>query len=552
MLNSTEFIAPALFLFFAILFLPRVKVWLRLKSLRFRQGDVFFIEKNRIAAPHRPIFEEAECALEALGFEYCCTSSLQPLWTSEPPKQVMTFAHNQGKAFAVVLPPTVPNGRVPFEVHYQTMFDDGTVLSTVDGISLSIPAYPDWFRLKDHGLGDYTKQWEAHQQSCEAKESRPQPATIENFMEFERRFCVETIPNLEDRGDFVHADEPFQWRLTSSRAWTLSMQIIKGEQNMMAQAQKVQAPQTRFTDQALMAAEITAYDRHQRAEAYFSSKRQGGMVLLILSAAAFVAAFTWLWSFQNALLLLLTIFIHELGHYLAMGLFGYKNRQVFFVPFFGAATMGAKDDATIMQRVWVLLGGPAPGLVLGVVCMLGYFQLQNDFWLTLGAMFLAINYLNLLPITPFDGGKILDALFFDRFPRAQFFFFLGSIFILASCGMLLGEPILLFIAVVFAFGIKSKWRGGTLAKKAMAALPPGAGDAIIKKVVFKTIGDDAISRAPYAQRLQIANTLIKLLGAPKPTQMELVKGALIYAGVLALPLIILLLFLLLNANPATL
>ncbi|ACL04942.1 peptidase M50 [Desulfatibacillum aliphaticivorans] len=551
MLYSAEFIVPAVFLFFAIMLVPRVRVWLRLKSLRFRKGGVFFMERGQGAATFRPIFEEAERAMEALGFEHCCTSTVTPLWTSEPPKQIMAFAHKQAMAFAIVLPPTIPNGKVPFEVHFQTLFDDGTVLSTVDGISLSIPAYPDWFKLEDPGVGDYIKQWEAHQNSCESRESNPMPATIENYMELERRFGSETIPNMEARGDLIHADEPFQWRLTSSKAWALSMQMIKGEQNMMAQAQTVAAPQTRFSGNALMAAEIAAYDRHQKAEEFFSSGSQGKIGRFILSAAAFVAAFTWLWSFENALLLLLVIFIHEIGHYLAMGLFGYKNRQVFFVPFLGAATMGAKDDATIMQRVWVLLGGPAPGLLLGVICMLLFFHTHNDFMLMLGAMFLVINYLNLLPITPFDGGKILDALFFDRFPRAQFFFFLGSIFILASCGLLLSEPILLFIAVIFSFGIKAKWRQGSLAKKAMAALPPKAGEAITKKVVFKTLQEDAVGNGPYSQRLRLANTLIKLLGAPKPTQLELVKGALIYVGVLILPLIIVLLFFLQNANIAT-
>lgn len=72
-------------------------------------------------------------------------------------------------------------------------------------------------------------------------------------------------------------------------------------------------------------------------------KKPGWMkaiLLLVISAAFFLGVGAAQWSWRFALILIPILFIHELGHYLTMMMFGYKNLKMFFIPFFGAAVTG--------------------------------------------------------------------------------------------------------------------------------------------------------------------------------------------------------------------
>ncbi|NIQ53385.1 MAG: hypothetical protein GWN71_08095, partial [Gammaproteobacteria bacterium] len=51
-----------------------------------------------------------------------------------------------------------------------------------------------------------------------------------------------------------------------------------------------------------------------------------------------------------------------------------------------------------------------------------------------GITAVVLNYLNLLPVMPLDGGRIVQALFLGRFPRAQAAFLLGSGLLLGGAG----------------------------------------------------------------------------------------------------------------------
>jgi len=120
-----------------------------------------------------------------------------------------------------------------------------------------------------------------------------------------------------------------------------------------------------------------------------------------LTAAVFVGTAGWLWGVDVLPWIVITLLVHELGHWLAMRVFGYRNTKIFFLPFFGAATAGRKDDAPLWQEAIVLLSGPLPGIVLGVVVAI------LDVAPTLAAMLIAINGLNLLPFLPLDGGRLV-------------------------------------------------------------------------------------------------------------------------------------------------
>lgn len=130
-------------------------------------------------------------------------------------------------------------------------------------------------------------------------------------------------------------------------------------------------------------------------------------VIAATAALSFVAMAT-LWNVPVATLILAIIAFHEAGHALAMRMFGYRDVHVFFVPLLGAMTVGRAAVTSVRDRLSVLLAGPVPGLWLAVI-LLGIDQSDGTLHGPALAL-LILNGLNLLPLTPLDGGRMLEAL----------------------------------------------------------------------------------------------------------------------------------------------
>lgn len=136
----------------------------------------------------------------------------------------------------------------------------------------------------------------------------------------------------------------------------------------------------------------------------------------LMSLGLFIGAFYLIfrWDFTYILVLAGVIFIHEIGHYLAMRIFKYKDLGIFFVPLVGAFASGTKDNISQKQRVIILLSGPLPGVIIGLIIY--YFGLrdQNEFLLRTSNIFILLNLFNLLPVMPLDGGRVLKSMFFEN------------------------------------------------------------------------------------------------------------------------------------------
>ncbi len=133
--------------------------------------------------------------------------------------------------------------------------------------------------------------------------------------------------------------------------------------------------------------------------------------LFVLSGLAFALVLTRWLEPRIVIALSAVVLLHELGHWAAMRAFGYRDTSIFFVPFFGAAASGRKDDAPLWQEVVVLLAGPAPGLALGLLVG-ARPELAGPLGSQLGLLLVGLNALNLVPVLPLDGGRIVHAVLF--------------------------------------------------------------------------------------------------------------------------------------------
>lgn len=158
-------------------------------------------------------------------------------------------------------------------------------------------------------------------------------------------------------------------------------------------------------------------------------------------------------------LLVAVVLFHELGHFLAMRALGYRDTTVYFLPFLGAAATGEKETATASERALVLLAGPVPGLVLGLALAAATpLATQDHPWQVLVLMLVLVNLLNLLPIVPLDGGRLLERAVLAGAPRAELAFKALSAGLLLAAGPLLSEWLLPWIGLALAAGLPTGFR----------------------------------------------------------------------------------------------
>ena len=143
--------------------------------------------------------------------------------------------------------------------------------------------------------------------------------------------------------------------------------------------------------------------------------------LFTLSLIVFVAV-SWLFQVRSLpaiALLVVVLFLHELGHALAMRALGYRDVQILFLPMFGAVATGRRTSSALWRECVVLLAGPLPGLLLGTVLAMSPWAQSSPWGQTFSALLIGINAFNLLPLEPLDGGRLAGCLVFSRAPRLR-------------------------------------------------------------------------------------------------------------------------------------
>jgi Zn-dependent protease len=136
-----------------------------------------------------------------------------------------------------------------------------------------------------------------------------------------------------------------------------------------------------------------------------------GLVFLMVASALVSVASMWaLWGLTVAVIVIATLLLHEGGLALAMRVSGHRHIHVFFLPLLGAVTIGNPMQSSVRSRVAVLLAGPTPGVILAVVAFVQFGPTLHGPLLAAVVSLLFINGFNLLPFSPLDGGRVVEAL----------------------------------------------------------------------------------------------------------------------------------------------
>jgi Zn-dependent protease len=131
-----------------------------------------------------------------------------------------------------------------------------------------------------------------------------------------------------------------------------------------------------------------------------------------LSAFISIAIYSMIFGWYFAVGLVLLLFIHEMGHALVMRLKGIPIGAMVFVPFLGAAVTMRQMPRSAQDEAEVGIAGPIAGAMASGVCLL-IAEIHPDpmsIWAPLAYFGFFLNLFNLIPIVPFDGGRVLAAI----------------------------------------------------------------------------------------------------------------------------------------------
>lgn len=217
------------------------------------------------------------------------------------------------------------------------------------------------------------------------------------------------------------------------------------------------------------------------------------ILLFLVSAALFVGAGVAQWSWKPILMMVPILFIHELGHYLTMMMFGYKNLKMFFIPFFGAAVSGQHYNVPGWKKVIVSLAGPVPGIAAGVVLGIYGLYAKQELCIEAALLSLILNGFNLIPVLPLDGGWVMHAILFCRHPLLDAGFrvmaaigMLGLSF-LAGGGVMIGVAVAMLISLPISYRCakiidKLRRQGGVIISPDAKSVPNDVADKIISEL----------------------------------------------------------------------
>jgi Zn-dependent protease len=169
-----------------------------------------------------------------------------------------------------------------------------------------------------------------------------------------------------------------------------------------------------------------------------------GTILVSLAAYALL----WGWPFAAGFIALL--FVHEMGHVIALRREGLKASAPMFIPFMGAVIAAKSLGQNALAEARVGLAGPVLGSIGAAACILVWHVTGSDLWRALAFTGFFLNLFNLLPVVPLDGGRAMAAM-------APWMWFVGFAAMI-PLAFVFPNPIILLILVFAGFETYKRWK----------------------------------------------------------------------------------------------
>ena len=177
----------------------------------------------------------------------------------------------------------------------------------------------------------------------------------------------------------------------------------------------------------------------------------GKLLPAIASMLISIAVYAWLFGWAFAAGFVLLLLVHEMGHYLAARHRGLDVGLPTFIPFVGAWIQLKDLPHDAETEAYVGVAGP----LVGSIGALGVFYMAratgSTMLLALAYTGFFLNLFNLIPVSPFDGGRVTAAIS----PRL---WLIGAP-LLVGLFFYFPSPLLILMAILALPNVMKAWRG---------------------------------------------------------------------------------------------
>ena len=161
---------------------------------------------------------------------------------------------------------------------------------------------------------------------------------------------------------------------------------------------------------------------------------------LILGVLA-VGAAMYFWGVMMGLALIVSVMVHEYGHVAAYRVAGHPDATFRLIPMFGGVAISKTSPKSDLHDFYITIMGPGICLALMLVSYIAYDAIIDSYY-TIGLFFWyltivtgMLNFLNLLPLWPLDGGRITRVLTQTFSPKLAFYLTIAMGLMLIAYGV---------------------------------------------------------------------------------------------------------------------
>lgn len=501
---------PVFWFFFAILMLTRVLPFFitLFRLLRFEFSDISFARLPSMDGLS-PLHTAAVAEVTALGFEVAHAYAVNDGYSTYT---AVLFRHRPQQGFANLY--LRPGGFLAYPVWFWSFTQDGKILMT--GNRQPTALYLPDVQAEDAYAPTLQKHWEAHQARM-AQQPLATPTADEAFARITGASAGYLRHNI-DAGQLAGGNG--KYFLTFRAAFGMTLKY-------MCNRRRLARPYTTIalSDAYRSAFYAETYEVYDSSNKRIRARRAVSAALLLLSGVVSTLLFAWWLGWQVAAAVIAVLIVHEGGHALAMRLFGYKDMNMFFIPFMGAVVTGKAQEVPVWKQAIVLLAGPVPGFLFALWAFMHQQDFpQGTFWFLLAINAAVINLFNLLPLAFLDGGKLVEITLLGRFPFALVVFDLLSVIAMAAIMLTIKSYNMLFFIFFMMLTLIPLWRTAKLRRAAAVETSEGLTGLF-------ALAERVLKKKSFAQLYHVVRSVFEKPHTSPPRRWEIAFALALYFAV---------------------
>lgn len=524
-------------------------------GLALKKNAAKFIPRSEVPEYLTKFYEIKETQLLNLGFSYQFCIFTEDLVVKECPQRYIFMYYNpQEKTYATLTSSDAADYWLPFQVAFETHFKNGKKLVTFNGLKHNvIDTIPNAI-LNDAYAETLEKHFQFHLQRLaenanregEIKEFNPSHSDEMLLKQYDQE--KDDYLNQLTQKDITYKLGKDKYGIKTLASLGIAHKMISGMNKMNTLRKKVLAQRNADLGAADIPVELDlANYQNSRAVLTPAIKNTSGKIFfLLVSLLLFAGVFSLMVSVEFMVILVAAVLFHETGHLLAMRLLGFRNLKMLFIPLFGAVAMGSDKGISPYKKVISYFAGPVPGIMIGFLLLLqlrqsagAAFSLQSPLLFNLAFLLLALNYFNLLPVMPFDGGQVFNTIIFSRFAFLRILFYLVSILAISILAVVLNFPLLFFVALFIGIGLFQSMNQGKIikpVKKELKTTGPIPSADVLKKI-FLVLRQGPYRQYSFKKKFQLVQNVESVLDTPNASVFTAVATLIFYVFIMGAPIV---------------